>query len=30
MELVKNKPSDQQQLLSASSPIALGEAMAVP
>lgn len=30
MELAKNKPRDQQQLLSASSLIPLGEAMAVP
>lgn len=30
MELIKNKSHDQQQLLSSSSPIMLGEAMAVP
>lgn len=30
MELIKNKPCEQQQLLSSSSPITLGEAMAVP
>lgn len=30
MELIKNKPHDQQQLLSSSSLTALGEAMAVP
>lgn len=30
MELTKNKPRDQQQLLSASSHILLGKAVAVP